>query len=85
MSEAPARLAGLQARKGAIAAGCDADIVVWNPQGRPAGLEYRHKLTPYRSEDFPGAVEATFLRGRKIYERGVFESPPYGAILENTR
>jgi allantoinase len=85
MSEAPARLAGLHGRKGAIAAGCDADIVIWNPQGLPAALEHRHKLTPYRIENFPGAVEATFLRGRKIYEGGVFESNPYGAILENTR
>ena len=40
------------------------------------------KLTPYRRQDFPGAVEATFLRGRKIYERGRFASAPSGAILK---
>jgi allantoinase len=79
MSAAPARLAGLGNRKGAIAPGFDADIVIWNPAGKPGPLYHRHKLTPYRIE--AGAVEATFLRGRKIYERGHFGSGPMGEIL----
>jgi allantoinase len=81
MSAAPARLAGLAHRKGAIAPGLDADIAIWNPDGKPAELYHRHKLTPYRWQDFPGAVEATFLRGHKIYHRGDFVSAPLGAIL----
>ena len=32
MCSGPARLAGLEKHKGAIAAGYDADIVVWNPE-----------------------------------------------------
>jgi allantoinase len=82
MSAAPAKLAGLGGRKGAIASGFDADLAIWNPAGRPAPLQHRHKLTPYRAQDFPGAVEATFLRGHKIYERGRFASAPLGAILK---
>ena len=31
MSAAPARLAGLDSRKGAIAVGYDADVIVWDP------------------------------------------------------
>ncbi len=82
MSAAPARLAGLAHRKGAIAPGLDADLIIWNPSAPPpAELHHRHKLTPYRPQDFPGAVEATFLRGRKIYEHGSFSSRPLGAIL----
>jgi len=79
MSTAPARLAGLANRKGAIAPGLDADLIIWNPAAPPAELHHRHKLTPYHPQ---GAVEATFLRGQKIYERGSFASSPLGAILK---
>ncbi len=82
MCAAPARLVGLAHRKGSIAPGCDADLAIWNPDAPPAAeLQHRHKLTPYRWQELPGAVDATFLRGRKIYERGSFTGAPYGKIL----
>src|SRR5690242_18074103 len=68
----PARQVSLASRKGALAPGCDADIVIWNPEREfivdAAHLEHRHKLTPYQSEHLTGVVEKTFLRGRKIYD-----------------
>ena len=68
----PARQVSLESRKGAIAPGCDADVVIWNPDREfvvdGARLEHRHKLTPYESETLSGVVEKTFLRGRKIYD-----------------
>ena len=70
----PARQVSLESRKGTIAPGCDADIVIWNPDREfvvdAARLEHRHKLTPYERETLSGVVEKTFLRGRKIYDDG---------------
>jgi len=78
-------LAGLEKHKGAIAAGYDADIVVWNPEKRftvqPKMLHHRHKLTPYLNESLLGVVEATFLGGEMIYDRGRFLGKPRGALL----
>ena len=82
----PARLMGLENRKGAIRAACDADVVVWNPEAEfrvtPASLHHRHKLTPYAGQVLNGVVEATFLRGQKVYDRGEFPAGPIGAILK---
>jgi allantoinase len=86
MSRGPARLAGLEKHKGAIAVGCDADLVVWNPDATfrvdPPLLHHRHKLTPYAGRELAGVVEATFLRGRKIYDRGEFHPAPTGQTLK---
>ncbi len=32
LCSAPAKLVGLANRKGSIAKGCDADVVIWNPE-----------------------------------------------------
>jgi allantoinase len=85
LSSGPAHLAGLAKRKGGIAVGFDADIVIWNPDATflvdPAQLHQRHKITPYAGRRLSGVVETTFLRGRKIYDRGEFSSSPLGQIL----
>lgn len=84
-AHAPARLVGLEKRKGAIEAGSDADFVIWNPDDaftvEPSMLHHRHRLTPYMGRTLYGAVEATYLRGRKIYERGEFTNEATGGLL----
>ena len=85
MCAAPARLAGLEGRKGAIAPGYDADFVLWRPEAEftvdPARLHHRHPLTPYAGATLSGVVEATYLRGRRIHHRGEFATPPAGRLL----
>ncbi len=85
MCEAPARLAGLAHKKGSIAIGRDADLVIWNPDAKfqvePAKLLHRHKLTPYAGRELSGIVETTFLRGQKIFERGELSGAPAGRLL----
>ncbi|MBI2956801.1 MAG: allantoinase AllB [Acidobacteria bacterium] len=85
----PTHLAGLNGRKGAIAPGCDADLVVWNPEAtlrvEPEKLYHRHKLTPYAGMTLEGVVEATVLRGEKIFDAGRLASRPSGRLLERGR
>jgi allantoinase len=85
LCEAPARLAGLAQQKGTISPGCDADLVIWNPDAGfkvdATQLHHRHKLTPYAGRELMGIVEATFLRGIKIFERGNFVAAPAGEVL----
>jgi allantoinase len=85
MSAAPANLAGLNKRKGRLAAGYDADIVIWHPEKKfkvaPEIIEFKHKLTPYSGMNLRGVVEAAFVRGRKIYGKGKFGGSPSGALL----
>jgi allantoinase len=82
---APARLAGLGHRKGAIRPGCDADLVIWNPEAMfqvdGMALHHRHKLTPYEGAELHGVIDATFLRGRMIYRSGCFGGDPSGETL----
>jgi allantoinase len=89
MCSGPARLAGLEKYKGAIATRYDADIVVWNPEKRfivrPKMLQHRHKLTPYLNQALRGAVEATFLRGEMVYDHGRFLGTARGAILRRSQ
>lgn len=82
---APARQIGLAQRKGSISVGCDADLVIWNPNREfrvtPELIQHRHKLTPYAGEVLRGVVEKTFLRGRMVYDDGEFVSASGGQSI----
>lgn len=84
MSAQTARLVGLGHRKGTIAPGYDADLVVWNPEEsfvvEPSMIHHRHKLTPYMGRTLFGKVRTTYLRGEKVFEDGAF-SPRVGQVL----
>jgi len=82
MSEAPARLVGCQTRKGRLAAGCDADFVVFDPESEfvvtEDRLHYRHPVSPYLGETLRGVVKATYLRGNRVFDEGEFPGVPQG-------
>jgi allantoinase len=87
---APAALAGLAHRKGALAEGFDADLVVWDPDATfvvdPLRLQQRHKRTPYAGLLLKGAVHETYVRGRLVYGEGAAgpATAPAGELLART-
>lgn len=85
LCHASARQVGLAQRKGSNSVGCDADLVIWNPDRafrvEPELIQHRHKLTPYAGEVLRGVVEKTFLRGQMVYDCGEFASAPGGQII----
>jgi len=76
MAERPARLAGCNARKGRIADGFDADLVIFEPETEfvvtEEHLHYRHPVSPYLGEKLRGVVTATYLRGQPVFSGGKF-------------
>jgi allantoinase len=85
MCAAPARLAGIADRKGSIAAGRDADLVIWEPEMRwtvqPAALQHRHKMTPYAGRTLFGVIRSTLLRGETVFHEGSLLDRPIGRPL----
>jgi len=74
MAENPAKLYGMWPRKGAIRAGSDADIVVYDPKADHtiAGAEQvtAAGYTPFEGFRTKGSVERVFLRGCPAVEGG---------------
>lgn len=79
---APARIFGLAPRKGAIAPGADADVVIWHPRRRTtisaASHHMRVDYSLYEGREVVGAADEVFLRGRLIVDGGRFVGPTGG-------
>lgn len=85
LASGPATLAGLAHAKGAIAAGRDADFVLWDPDAYsivdPHALYHRHPVTPYAGARLRGRVHATMLRGELVFEDGKDFGTARGRLL----
>jgi allantoinase len=82
MSSAPATLAGINHRVGALEAGRDANFIIFDTNAEftvtPDKLHYRHAISPYLNEKLRGVVKATYLRGQAVYREGSFATGPSG-------
>jgi allantoinase len=89
LSKKPAQLLGMSERKGILAPGFDADIVIWNPEQEsqiaPDMIQHRHKVTPYDGMTLKGRIEKTFVRGMIVFENGQLANEQVGRMLLQQR
>ena len=75
-STSPARIFGLFPRKGTIAPGSDADIVVFDPQRTlrlgARTLHMKVDYNPYEGREVTGVTETVISRGRVVIDNGKF-------------
>jgi dihydropyrimidinase len=76
----PAKLMGLYPRKGAIAAGSDADLAIWDPAvERTITMEHLHHesdYSPWEGWHVRGWPMTTILRGKVVVDEGVLRGSP---------
>jgi dihydropyrimidinase len=89
LSTTPARLFGFGS-KGAIEAGRDADMVLFDPRERrtirAAELHHRSDYTPYEGLAVTGAVRSVYVRGRTVVRDGEYVGDRgFGRFVERER
>lgn len=86
MCERPAMMCGLGARKGKLASGYDADLVVFDPEAEfevdVGHLRFKNRQSPYLGHALKGAVMSTWLRGTKVFDAGAVLGPPRGTVVQ---
>jgi dihydropyrimidinase len=80
LATGPARIAGMFPRKGVLAEGSDADIVVFDPNARrvihAAELHSACDYDPYEGWAVTGWPEVVLSRGEPVFERGTVVGRP---------
>jgi dihydropyrimidinase len=90
LSTNPARYFGLYPRKGTIAVGSDADIVVFDPERKVTiSASRRHSKTDYNlfeGTEVTGAPDVVLLRGRVLVEADeLIAQPGIGEYIRRAR
>ena len=72
LTEQPAKFLQVENKKGKLAVGYDADIVVWNPdekfEVKPKEILHRYDYSPYNGQQLFGTVRHTIVNGEMVYQ-----------------
>ena len=90
VSTTPARMFGLFPRKGAIAVGSDADLILFDPEAKgritAAAMHMRVDYNPYEGTEVTGRPRTVLSRGTVLVDEGKFVAPPgHGKMLKRDR
>jgi dihydropyrimidinase len=88
-STSPAKIFGLFPRKGTIAPGSDADLVIFDPEKKHTLSAKTHHMkvdyNPYEGRKVTGAADTVLSRGRLVIEDGKFVGRPgSGSFLKRS-
>lgn len=89
LAENPARMFGLYPKKGVLAVGSDADLVIYDPAQRQtitaAGQYQNCDYTPYEGFRTAGCVRDVFLRGAHAVQNGKVVQTGLGRYVKRER
>jgi dihydropyrimidinase len=90
LATSPAKLFGLYPRKGTIAPGSDADIVIFDPERKrtitAADQHSKSDYNLYEGTEVTGDVETVFVRGTIVVDGGrLMVEPGFGRFVERAR
>jgi allantoinase len=85
LTEHPAKFIRIDDRKGKIAKGYDADLLLWDPERnaviKEANILFKHKISPYIGESLYGVISRTYVNGNLVFAENFVKHKNAGELI----